>query len=95
MLSTAGSIHGHSFAPKLMGQQERGGHLFRCCRGRQVDRLRHAAVAVPLKNRLHPNMVIGGDIVGRHKQPTKVGWNPGEVLNGFVTTDLLTQFSER
>lgn len=81
MLSAAGSIYGQAFAPELVGQQKRGGHLLRCCRGRQVDRLRHAAVAVPLKDRLHPNMVIGSNIVGRHKQPTKVDWNPGEVLN--------------
>jgi hypothetical protein len=50
---------------------------------------------VPLKDRLHPSMLFGGDIVRGQEQPTKIVRNQRQVLNRFMAVWLPAQGDER
>lgn len=95
MLSAARAIYRQPFAAELVGQEEGGRDVFGRRGGRQVDRFGHAAVAVPLKDRLHSDMMVRGDIARGHEQPTKIAGNLREMLNRLMTSDLVAYRLER
>lgn len=90
MFSAPGSIHCHAFAAQFIGQCEGSGHIHGCRGRREIDRFGYPAVAVSLKDGLHPDMLCRSDIVCSHKQPAKIIWNLRQMLNRFVPTDLFT-----
>ena len=75
MFSASGPIHRQTFAAQFIGQQEGGGHIHGRRGRREIDRFGYPAVAVSLKDGLHPNMMCRSDIVCGHKQPAKAVWN--------------------
>lgn len=95
MLSTARPIHGQTFAAKLMREYEGGSHVFRRSGSGKIDCFRHAAVAMLLEDRLHPNMMGRVDVVGGDKEPPQIFGDPGEMLNRFPVGHLSPQLSER
>ncbi len=90
MRSAPGPIHGQTFAAQFMGQREGGGHIRGCRRGREIDRLGDAAVTVPLKDGLHLDVMGRSDIMGGHKEPTKLIGDLRQTLNRFMPTDCFT-----
>lgn len=72
MFSAPGPIHRHPFATEFVGQREGGGHIHGRRGRRKIDSFGDPAVAVSLKDGLHSDMMRRSDIVGGHKQSTKV-----------------------
>lgn len=75
MFAAPGPIHRHAFAAQFIGQREGGGHIHGCRGRREIDCFGYPAVAVPLKDGLHPDMMRRSDIVCGHKQPAQIIWN--------------------
>lgn len=87
MLSAARAIHRQPFTAEFVRQEKGVGDVLRRRGGREIDRFGDAAVAVPLKDGLHPDMMFRRDIVRSDEQPTKIVGNPCEMLNRLLTID--------
>ena len=72
MFSAPGPIHRHAFAAQFIGQGEGVRYIRGRCRSGEIDRFGYPAVAMSLKDGLHPDMMCRSDIVGGYKQPTKI-----------------------
>ena len=87
MVSAAGSVDGQAFAAQFIGQGEGVGYIRGRCRRREIDCFGYPAVTMSLKDGLHSDVMCRSDIVGGHKQPTKIIGELGQVLNRFMPTD--------
>ena len=93
--SAAGAEDGHPFAAKFMGKAERAADIVGSGMRGEVDRFGYAAVAVLLEDRLHPDMMRGGDIMSRRKECTQGFRYPGEVPDRFCFTEGSLQLDVR
>lgn len=57
IVATSGAKHGKPFAVEAMRKLEGFGDVLERRRGRQVDRLRNAAVTMALESRLHSHVM--------------------------------------
>src|SRR4030043_2131001 len=79
--STPVPVDGHSLTIQLVSQFIDLGHLIDHRLVREIDGLRNGIVCIFLKSRLHPDMILWGDIMGGHKEFPDVLWNFFNILD--------------